>query len=183
MSLGSRHSVLDLQGRSRFAAAAALPALCGLVLWLCPLPVWGGTEEVKVTHTCATGPGPQVPDPAPFIPSGAWAGALDQHPRLLGPPEHLKTLARTKPEAYRALRQGESMLAVGIVRAVEGVDEERVQRFLDRAERNITRGTTNIHQDTWIWLTNMVSGGAGSGSGIRASSTDCGAAACFTGIV
>jgi hypothetical protein len=70
----------------------------------------------------------------------------------MGPPEHLKALARTKPEEYRALRQGDSILAVGIVRAVEGVDEERVEPFLERAERNIARGITNIHQDTWIWL-------------------------------
>jgi len=41
-----------------------------------------------------------APAPAPKIATGAWAEALKEHPRLLGPAATLKSLAKDKPDVY-----------------------------------------------------------------------------------
>jgi hypothetical protein len=100
---------------------------------------------------------PEIPRPAPRIADGAWAGVLAEHPRLLGPRAHLQDLARAKPEAYAEVesQSGRDILATGVVRAVQGLDPAQAQRYVDRALRNVARGVTNTHQDTWIALTNV----------------------------
>jgi hypothetical protein len=96
--------------------------------------------------------GPEIPPPQPKIANGAWAAVLQTHPRLLGPKTHLKDLARSKPDEYRIVQGSESLTAVGIVEAVEGAAAERIKPLLEMARRDVARGVTNVHQDTWIWL-------------------------------
>jgi len=122
------------------------------------LGLWLGLGSVALSgdgDTCAR-TSAEIPEPAPLIAAGAWASALEAHPRLLGPRSYLRALAEAKPEAYQEIQpaaaSGESLLAAGIVHAVDGLDREQIQPFIATAMRNVARGTTNLHQDTWIWL-------------------------------
>jgi hypothetical protein len=94
----------------------------------------------------------QIPEPAPRIPAGAWKSVFAGHARLIGPKTHVQALAKAKPAEYKIVRAQTSLLAVGIVQAVEGAEADRIQPHLAAAERNAQRGVTNVHQDTWIWL-------------------------------
>jgi len=97
------------------------------------------------------------PTPAPRIPDGAWSEmlTLGGHPRVIGYRDFLVTLARTKPDAYREIVQSDSLLARGIVHAVEGLPKESIALFVRLALGHVERGVTNLHQDTWIWLTEV----------------------------
>jgi hypothetical protein len=99
---------------------------------------------------------PDIPTPAPRIPNGAWAGLLDQpHPRLLGPKGFLQERVRRDPALYESLKNSELILARGIAHAVEGISEGEIQQWIAKAMKELERGVTNVHQDTWIWLTNV----------------------------
>ena len=95
----------------------------------------------------------EVPAPHPQVLNGAWNSVLHERPRLLGPRERLQALAKAKPKAYEEIKGLRSLMAEGIVHAVEGIDPQRVQIHIGNAMKNVARGVTNIHQDTWIWLT------------------------------
>lgn len=95
----------------------------------------------------------EVPAPHPQVLNGAWNSVLHERPRLLGPRERLQSLAKAKPKAYEEIKGLRSLMAEGIVHAVEGIDPQRVQIHIGNAMKNVARGVTNIHQDTWIWLT------------------------------
>ncbi|MGE5609937.1 MAG: hypothetical protein ACM359_11835 [Bacillota bacterium] len=94
----------------------------------------------------------EVPRPNPRIATGAWAGMLKEHPRLLGSRIYLQGLAKAKPQDYQAIRGEKSLLARGIAHAVEGVPPEEIEALIQAAMKNVARGVTNVHQDTWIWL-------------------------------
>ncbi len=102
--------------------------------------------------TNAAGRAAETPSPKPLIAPGSWKGVLGTHPCLLGPREHLRELARTKPEMYAEIKTLDSLLACGIVEAVEGADDAKVKKHIDTAVANLARGVTNVHQDTWIWM-------------------------------
>ena len=96
---------------------------------------------------------PTVPEASPLVPNGAWASALKEHPRLLGPAAHLKGTAKANPQAYeRIVSMKDNLLATGIVHAVEEAPAERIAPHIKRAMENVARGPTNIHQDTWVWM-------------------------------
>lgn len=97
-------------------------------------------------------PRPDVPKPNPLIPAGAWSAALKEHPRLLGPREHLQALARAKPSEYASVKSSQSLVAWGIRHAVEGLKPEQIEPFIRGAMKNVSRGVTNLHQDTWLML-------------------------------
>lgn len=93
----------------------------------------------------------KVPDPTPRLPDGAWRDALRGRPRLIGPREHLRALSRERPEAYRAItRMDDSLLARGVVHAVDGLSPDALEPWLERARRHVARGPTNVHQDSWL---------------------------------
>ncbi len=96
-----------------------------------------------------------VPKPAPRLANGAWASALRQHPRLLGPPGFVQERAKKYPKLYEEIKHSNQLLARGIVNAVEGIGEEEIQQFVAKAMKELDRGVTNEHQDTWIRLTNV----------------------------
>lgn len=96
-----------------------------------------------------------APKPAPRIANGAWASALLQHPRLLGPPGFVQERAKKYPKLYEEIKHSNQLLARGIVNAVEGIGDEEIQQLLAKAMKALDRGVTNEHQDTWIWLTNV----------------------------
>ncbi len=104
-----------------------------------------------------------IPAPAPRIAGGAWAGVLTAaHPRLLGPVEHLRELAKSKAEMYNNLKSPDSVrdnvLAAGLVQAVElgTLTPAQMKPFIDTAMADIKRGATNQHQDSWIWMQEVV---------------------------
>jgi hypothetical protein len=97
----------------------------------------------------------EIPKPAPLIPPGAWASALKEHPRLLGPRAHLKALAQARPLVYAAVKPVDSLLAASVVHAVDGLPRERIEPHLRTARGHLQRGVTNVHQDTWIWLSEV----------------------------
>ncbi len=99
--------------------------------------------------------GQEPPRPAPRIAAGAWRSVLNEHPRLLGPRSHLRALAAAKPDIYSEIKANKSLLAVGVAHAVEGVPAEQAASFIEAAKKNVARGVTDIHQDTWIWLTEV----------------------------
>ena len=99
--------------------------------------------------------GVNVPEPAPQIPTGSWAPTLREHPRLFGSRSYLQSLAKAKPDVYLEIRGSESLLARGITRPVEGPPNEKVEPFVRVAMANVARGVTNLHQDTWVWLTEV----------------------------
>ncbi|MEW6237157.1 MAG: hypothetical protein AB1656_17380 [Candidatus Omnitrophota bacterium] len=121
------HAIIDRMRR----AIAALPLLCFSVLAF-------SAEE--------------IPAPAPLIPTGLWADNVGKHPILLGSRSHLQALAKAKPSAYADIRSSHSLLADGITNAVEGLPRERIETYIQNAMKNVQRGVTDIHQDTWIWL-------------------------------
>lgn len=107
--------------------------------------------------------GTTIPIGAPLIAPGSWAQALDgAHPRLLGPAEHLRALAKAKPEAYQAAKSADSIrdniMAAGLVQAVEpgALTREQMQPYIDTALKDAGRGPTNQHQDSWIWMQEVV---------------------------
>lgn len=100
-------------------------------------------------------PAPDIPAPAPRIAPGSWAEALNQHPRLLGPPGFVRELAKEKPEVYAQIRASGHLMAKGIVHAVEGLPGEEIEKLVARAMARLERGVTNLHQDTWVWLTDV----------------------------
>jgi len=112
-----------------------------------------GTERTRAESSVRMSS--NVPPPALRIATGSWAAAMKEHPRLLGPREHLKRLARTKPEAYKEIKSNNSLPAVGIVHAVEGVGRDKTDLFVQAAMKHVGRGPTNFHQDTWVWLTDV----------------------------
>ena len=83
------------------------------------------------------------------------SGALRQHPRLLGPPGFVKERVKKYPQLYQEIKQSDQLLARGIVHALEGIEEEEIRKLVARARRQLERGITDEHQDTWIWLTSV----------------------------
>ena len=110
-----------------------------------------------------------IPTPAPLIATGAWRDVLSgPHPRLYGSRDHLKSLVQAKPEAYQkdvkgaseqgTLAQGvagQGIFADGIVSAVEGLAEDRLQARIGQALDHVAAGVTNEHQRTWERLNDV----------------------------
>jgi hypothetical protein len=96
------------------------------------------------------------PVPRPLIANGSWSYALREHPRLLGTRSHLRSLAAAKTEVWEEIRSMNSLIATGVVHAVEGVAEDRIRPLIAQAMENVARGATNVHQDTWIWLEQVI---------------------------
>jgi hypothetical protein len=94
-----------------------------------------------------------IPKAAPRVATGAWADALRQRPRLLGPKAHLASLSRARPEVYKEIAGSEALVPRGIVRAVEGLPGDKARPLIDAALKHVRAGPTNRHQDTWIALT------------------------------
>jgi len=111
-----------------------------------------GARRLNVNTTSSAS---EIPRPNPRVPAGSWAGALKQHPRLLGPPGSVQEMAKVKPEQYQQLRSSNILLARGIRQAVEGLPREQMGEVVKEALAELERGVTNSHQDTWIWLTNV----------------------------
>ncbi|MCL2639396.1 MAG: hypothetical protein FWD53_00975 [Phycisphaerales bacterium] len=101
-----------------------------------------------------------IPQPNPLIATGSWNETFKQHPRLLGPPEFLRALAKDRPQGYREAKQLASknssqaynVMAAGVVHAVEGMPAQQAAPFIQNAMRRVAKGVTNVHQDTWIDL-------------------------------
>jgi hypothetical protein len=93
-----------------------------------------------------------VPPPAPQIAAGAWRPVFQGHSRLLGPKEHLQAMAKAKPDQYKSVKATNSLLAVGITHAVEGVPHSRIDPLVAAAMKTVEQGPTNLHQTTWIAL-------------------------------
>jgi hypothetical protein len=113
------------------------------------------SAAVLLPAALAAAPAPDLPKPAPRIPAGAWSAALREHPRLLGPRSHLKALAQAKPDLYKSLKSQDAILAAAVVHAVEGLPPDKTAPYLASAKKDVARGVTNVHQDTWIWLENV----------------------------
>ena len=96
-----------------------------------------------------------VPRPAPQLATGVWAPALKEHPRLLGPRAQLQALAKAKPQAYQEIQSGQALLPSGIVHAVDGLPRARSAAFIRAALQHVDRGVTNLHQETWIALSEV----------------------------
>ena len=99
--------------------------------------------------------GGATPNPNPKIPTGAWAAVLRDHPRLAGPTEYLKQLAKANPQAWQRAKGAQGALADGVKHAVDGLPAAKVAEHIAAAMNNLDRGVTNEHQDTWIWLDNV----------------------------
>ncbi|MGA2497621.1 MAG: hypothetical protein ABSH20_07755, partial [Tepidisphaeraceae bacterium] len=97
-----------------------------------------------------------VPRPNPMVPAGAWAASLKEHPRLLGPRAYLKGRVQQRPQDWQQIRQAQELPMLGVAHAVEGRTRQQVEPHIREAMKNIGRGVTDIHQDTWIWLTQVV---------------------------
>jgi hypothetical protein len=96
-----------------------------------------------------------APKPAPRIATGAWAGALREHPRLFGPRAHLQALAKANAAGYREIKTIDDLPADGIEHAVDGLEKKEIDRHIAAAMRHVARGVTNRHQDTWVWMTEV----------------------------
>ena len=98
---------------------------------------------------------PEIPPANPRVAAGSWAEALTRHPRLLGPAGFVQEMAAAKPDLYSQIRSSGHLWAKGITNAVEGLPAEEIDELVRRALRNVDRGVTNVHQDTWVWLTEV----------------------------
>jgi len=97
----------------------------------------------------------EISKPAPQVAAGSWASMLKAHPRLYGSAERLRDFAKARPDDYRRVRSHDSLMAVGVVRAVEGAPADRARRYIDAARKHVAAGVTNIHQDTHLALTQV----------------------------
>jgi hypothetical protein len=97
-----------------------------------------------------------IPNPAPEIENGAWANALGGHPCMFGSQDYLKALAELKPQIYDEIRTNRSLMASGITHCIEGISNERIQSFIASAMKTVDKGVTNVHQDTWLDLTQVI---------------------------
>ena len=93
-----------------------------------------------------------IPSPAPRIAAGSWKHLLKVRPRLLGDAELLRRQAKARPELYDIVKGQDTLLSAGVVHVVEGLPAERVAKLIESAMAHVTRGVTNVHQDTWIWM-------------------------------
>ncbi len=118
-------------------------------------------------------PAPVIPLPAPLVPDRAWESAFLQHPRLLGPAGFIQHQAKVKTDIYLRLRESLSLrsdgdpsrhsfelsqtaaFAGGIVRQVEGLPSAWIAQFRAAAFERVARGVTNLHQDSWVWMTEV----------------------------
>jgi len=113
----------------------------------CQGQIVGSSETEMSSHAVP------IPTPAPLIKNGDWASVLTQdHPRLLGPTGFLAARAAKYPELYQEVKQVDSLLAQGIVHAVEGLPKVEIEKWVAKGLSELDRGVTNRHQDTWIWL-------------------------------
>ncbi len=97
-----------------------------------------------------------VPEAKPATATGAWKDVLTGgHPRLLGPKEHMEKRRQEFPRYYEVCRTNDSLLAAGIVEALDGIDAERKKAFITKALADVAAGTTNAHQDTWLAMTEV----------------------------
>ena len=99
-----------------------------------------------------------IPKPDPAMAAGCWAGAIKEHPRLLGPRSYLQALAKAGPAGYRICKSIHSknksfmVTADGIVEAVEGAPKDNVAQHVKAALILVAAGPTNEHQSTWLAL-------------------------------
>jgi len=122
---------------------------------LAPIAIFAIVAGIPAQEQTTNKPELNIPRPAPLLAAGSWANALKEHPRLFGPRAHLQMLAQTKSQTYKEIKSNKSLQAVGITHAIEGVGREQIAPFIQAAMRNVARGATDIHQDTWIWLTDV----------------------------
>jgi len=95
-----------------------------------------------------------VPRGAPLIANGAWSNLLDGgHPRLIGSTDALVVRAKTQSALYAGVKNDHTLVSDAIVNVVEGADRDRIGMYIDLALGNVSHGTTNEHQNTWIRLT------------------------------
>jgi len=125
--------------------------------------------------------GSAIPEPAPLVANGAWANVFLQHPRLLGPAGYVHHQAKAKPQLYSAIRNDETIatagdikramaadparhsfevfqtaaFSAGIVRQVEGLPTVWIEAFVNAALERVARGVTNLHQHSWVWMTDV----------------------------
>jgi hypothetical protein len=118
---------------------------------LMPLAAFAGSTRALA----APSQSPDIPQPAPRIAGGAWASVLKEHPRLFGPRAHLQALAKAQPQMYKEIKSNKSQQAIGIAHAAEGVAPDQLQPFIQSAMRTVAQGVTDVHQDTWVALTNV----------------------------
>ncbi|MCC7493504.1 MAG: heparinase II/III family protein [Fimbriimonadaceae bacterium] len=87
----------------------------------------------------------------------AWRDLLGHHPALLGPAVRLRQRAAEQPVRYQEIRSqaGANLLAAGVVELVEGLPPERAAGYLQRADQLVARGASNLHQDTWLAVTEV----------------------------
>lgn len=136
-----------------------LPLLCSCAARAqAPAP-----QALAPAASIANAPAAPIPPGAPLLAAGAWASVLEgEHPRLLGPRAHLRALARARPEDYGRIKSPDSMrdsiIAAGVAQAVEegGVAREVAQPYIDAAMAHTEKGPTNVHQDSWIWMQEVV---------------------------
>ena len=82
--------------------------------------------------------GAQATAPAPLIPAAAWAGALKgAHPRLLGPKTHLEERRKAFPQYYEMMKTNDSIIAAGVVNALDGVDKAKIDNFIEAAKAKL----------------------------------------------
>ena len=134
---------------------AVAAALWCVSLFAGDTPTKAASDGARRLNVSTTPSAAEIPKPNPRVPAGSWAGALKQHPRLLGPPGLVQELAKAKPELYRQIRSSNLLWARGIVQAVEGLPREEIDRLVQQALAHVERGVTNLHQDTWVWLTDV----------------------------
>jgi hypothetical protein len=72
---------------------------------------------------------------------------------LPGPVAELKKRAAEEPVLYEVVRSRDSLLASGITEAVEGIPVERKNAFIRSVMEKVRKGPTNLHQGTWIAMT------------------------------
>jgi hypothetical protein len=93
-----------------------------------------------------------IPKPAPRVATGSWAGLLKEHPRLFGSKAGLASRAKEKPELWRDVQATKELLPAGLKHAVEGIPKSEIDGHLAPVMKDVARGPTNVHQDTWIAL-------------------------------
>jgi hypothetical protein len=96
-----------------------------------------------------------IPKPKPLITTGSWAQYLQKHPRLYGPKDFVRALAKANPGAYSHSKSSSDPLAAGITNVVDGLSASEAEGCIQAAMKHVNAGVTNVHQETWIALSDV----------------------------
>ncbi|MCL2639651.1 MAG: hypothetical protein FWD53_02285 [Phycisphaerales bacterium] len=129
-----------------------------LGMLICLAPIFAGCMDAATESRTSSPSWPEdVPRGKPLVATGAWKSVLEgPHPRIYGPAEFLKQLAKDKPELYQRVKAGGDIWMSPVVKAIEGsLPKEVEEKYVNMAKRLVAKPVTNEHQSTYADMVHL----------------------------